>query len=159
LPVYPPNGRAIPAVSAWHSRAADSTSVSRTPCRSNVARLMALSTSAVAACCCSVSSSSRVFAASCSASVVAEASFRLTRVLFFASAERVRPSRLRPLTCDFPRLICRRPMDSVGRNANLPHLSCLAHASERPARNRNTYNKIASHQSSSSALLGAQAGL
>ena len=41
------------ALSASHSRAADSTSVSSTVCRSKVERLMTLSTSAVAVCCCS----------------------------------------------------------------------------------------------------------
>ena len=51
-------------MSASHSRAADSTSVSSTVCRSKVERLMTLSTSAVAVCCCSDSRSSlssRVF--------------------------------------------------------------------------------------------------
>ena len=51
-------------MSASHSRAADSTSVSSTACRSKVERLMTLSTSAVAVCCCSDSRSSlsrRVF--------------------------------------------------------------------------------------------------
>ena len=47
------------------SRAADSTSVSSTVCRSKVERLMTLSTSAVAVCCCerlrASSLSSRVF--------------------------------------------------------------------------------------------------
>ena len=41
------------AISAPHRRAADSTKVSRTGCRSKVERLMTLSTSAVAVCCCS----------------------------------------------------------------------------------------------------------
>ena len=41
------------AMSASHSRAADLTSVSSTACRSNVERLITLSTSAVAVCCCS----------------------------------------------------------------------------------------------------------
>ena len=52
------------AWSASQSRAADSTSVSSTVCRSKVERLMTLSTSAVAVCCCSDSRSSlsrRVF--------------------------------------------------------------------------------------------------
>ena len=52
------------AMSASHSRAADSTSVSSTGCRSKVERLITLSTSAVAVCCCSNSRSSlssRVF--------------------------------------------------------------------------------------------------
>ena len=40
-------------MSASQSRAADSTSVSSTACRSKVERLMTLSTSAVAVCCCS----------------------------------------------------------------------------------------------------------
>ena len=40
-------------MSASHSRAADSTSVSSTACRSKVERLITLSTSAVAVCCCS----------------------------------------------------------------------------------------------------------
>ena len=51
-------------MSASHSRAADSTSVSSTACRSKVERLMTLSTSAVAVCCCRDSRSSlsrRVF--------------------------------------------------------------------------------------------------
>src|SRR5882724_12820341 len=51
-------------VSASQRRAADSTSVSSTVCRSKVERLMTLSTSAVAVCCCSDSRSSlrrRVF--------------------------------------------------------------------------------------------------
>ena len=39
-------------MSASHSRAADSISVSSTVCRSKVERLMTLSTSAVAVCCC-----------------------------------------------------------------------------------------------------------
>ena len=39
-------------VSASQRRAADWTSVSSTACRSNVERLMTLSTSAVAVCCC-----------------------------------------------------------------------------------------------------------
>ena len=43
-------------MSASHSRAADSTSVSSTACRSKVERLITLSTSAVAVCCCSDSS-------------------------------------------------------------------------------------------------------
>ena len=54
----------MPAVSASQSRAADSTSVSSTACRSKVERLITLSTSAVAVCCCSDSRSSlsrRVF--------------------------------------------------------------------------------------------------
>jgi len=53
------------ALSARQSRAADSTSVSSTACRSKVERLMTLSTSAVAVCCCSDSrnsSSRRVIA-------------------------------------------------------------------------------------------------
>ena len=41
----------IAAMSASHSRAADSVSVSSTVCRSKVERLMTLSTSAVAVCC------------------------------------------------------------------------------------------------------------
>ena len=41
------------ASSASHRRAADSTNVSSTACRSNVERLITLSTSAVAVCCCS----------------------------------------------------------------------------------------------------------
>ena len=52
------------AMSASQSRAADSTSVSSTACRSKVERLITLSTSAVAVCCCSDSRSSlssRVF--------------------------------------------------------------------------------------------------
>src|SRR5262249_47940564 len=55
---------AMVARSASHNLAADSTSVSSTVCRSNVERLMTLSTSAVAVCCCSDSRSSlsrRVF--------------------------------------------------------------------------------------------------
>ena len=48
-----PLRRAIPAMSAPHNRAADSTSVSSTICRSKVERLMTLSTLAVAVCCCS----------------------------------------------------------------------------------------------------------
>ncbi len=51
-------------MSASHSRAADSTNVSSTVCRSKVERLMTLSTSAVAVCCssdCRSSLSSRVF--------------------------------------------------------------------------------------------------
>ena len=43
---------ASPPLSASQSCAADSTSVSSTGCRSNVERLMTLSTSAVAVCCC-----------------------------------------------------------------------------------------------------------
>ena len=86
------------------------------------------------------------FAASFFADIAADASLRPTRVFAFSGAERIRPPRLRPFAFDSPRLICRRPMDSVGRNANLSHLSCLAHASERPARDRNTYNKIASRR-------------
>ena len=56
--------RAIAAISASHSRAADSVSVLSTGCRSNVERLITFSTSAVAVCCCSDSRSSfssRVF--------------------------------------------------------------------------------------------------
>ena len=56
--------RQMIAMSASHSRAADSVNVSNTVCRSNVERLMTLSTSAVAVCCCSDSRSSlssRVF--------------------------------------------------------------------------------------------------
>src|SRR6516164_1982471 len=59
-----PFGRANAAMSASHRRAADSTSVLSTLLRSNVERLMTLSTSAVAVCCCSDSRSSlssRVF--------------------------------------------------------------------------------------------------
>ena len=48
------------ARSASHSRAADSTKVASTACKSNVERLMTLSTSAVAVCCWSASVSSRV---------------------------------------------------------------------------------------------------
>ena len=48
------------AISARTSRAADSTNVSSTGCRSNGERLMTLSTSAVAVCCSSASLSSRV---------------------------------------------------------------------------------------------------
>ena len=51
-------------MSALHSRAANSTSVSSTVCNSNAERLMTLRTSAVAVCCCSDSRSSlsnRVF--------------------------------------------------------------------------------------------------
>ena len=58
-----PFWRADGAMSASHSRAADSTSVSSTVCRSKVERLMTLSTSAVAVCCCSDSGSSRCAAA------------------------------------------------------------------------------------------------
>src|SRR6266487_3163886 len=46
------------ALSASQRRAADPTSVSSTACKSNVDRLMTLSTSAVAVCCCSDSRSS-----------------------------------------------------------------------------------------------------
>ena len=52
------------AISASHSRAANSTKVSSTVCRSKVERLITLSTSALAVCCCSDSRSSptrRVF--------------------------------------------------------------------------------------------------
>jgi hypothetical protein len=49
---------AIPAISASHSRAADSTRVSSTDCRSNVDRLMTFRTSAVAVFCWSDSRSS-----------------------------------------------------------------------------------------------------
>ena len=59
-----PFWRVIVPWSASHSRAADSTSVCSTVCRSKVERLMTLSTSAVAVCCCSDSRSSlsrRVF--------------------------------------------------------------------------------------------------
>ena len=90
-------------------------------------------------------SPARVFAVSFFASAAADASLRPARAFVFVGAERIRPPRLRLLAFDSPRLICRRPMDSVGRNANLPHLSRSAHASERPARDRNTYNRIASH--------------
>ena len=45
-------------MSASHNRAADSTSVSSTVCRSKVERLMTLSTSAVAVCCCRLARSS-----------------------------------------------------------------------------------------------------
>ncbi len=55
-----PSRRKMKAVSASHSRAADSTSVSSTGCRSKVERLMTLSTSAVAVCCCRDSVSSCV---------------------------------------------------------------------------------------------------
>src|SRR5215471_10563372 len=48
-----PLGRQMFAFCASHKRAADSTSVSITACRSNAERLMTLSTSAVAVCCCS----------------------------------------------------------------------------------------------------------
>ena len=49
---YPvPSRRKINAFSASHRRAADSTSVSSTACRSKVERLTTLSTSAVAVCC------------------------------------------------------------------------------------------------------------
>ena len=61
------------AISASHSRAADSTSVSSTACRSKVERLMTLSTSAVAVCCCSDSRSSlsrRVFSMAMTASTL-----------------------------------------------------------------------------------------
>ena len=44
-------GRKINALSASHSRAADCDQRSSTVCRSNVERLMTLSTSAVAVCC------------------------------------------------------------------------------------------------------------
>ena len=53
-----PSGWKMAASYASHSRAADSTSVLSTICRSNVDRLMTLSTSAVAVCCCSDSRSS-----------------------------------------------------------------------------------------------------
>ena len=59
-------------MSASHRRAADSTSVSSTVCRSKVERLMTLSTSAVAVCCCSDSRSSlssRVFSMAMTACV------------------------------------------------------------------------------------------
>ena len=49
--------RVIAAISASHSCAADSASVLSTVCRSNVERLITLSTSAVAVCCCSDSRS------------------------------------------------------------------------------------------------------
>src|SRR6516162_10734457 len=54
----------MPAISASHRCAADSTSVSSTVCRSKVERLMTLSTSVVAACCCRASLSSRAIRAS-----------------------------------------------------------------------------------------------
>ena len=54
-----PVWRATAAMSASHSRAADSTSVSSTGWSSKVERLMTFSTSAVAVCCCNSSSSSR----------------------------------------------------------------------------------------------------
>jgi hypothetical protein len=49
----------IEALSARHSRAADSTRVSSTLCKSNTERLITLSASAVAACCSRASLSSR----------------------------------------------------------------------------------------------------
>src|SRR5712671_6571597 len=48
----PPFCRVMVALSASHSRAADSTNVWSTDLRSKVERLMTLSTSAVAVCCC-----------------------------------------------------------------------------------------------------------
>src|SRR6516225_6131015 len=127
-----PSYRLMPAASASQSRAADSVSVLSTACRSKVERLITLRTSAVAACRCSASSNARVFVASSLANAVADTFADLVRVLVFASAERIRLPRLRSFAFDSPRLICRRPMDSVGRNANLAHLSRPAHASERP---------------------------
>ena len=93
-----------------------------------------------------VSSNSRVFAVRFFGRACRDACLRPARGFAFAGAERIRPPRLRLFAFDSPRLICRRPMDSVGRNANLPHLSRPAYASERPARDRNTYNKIASRR-------------
>src|SRR5262249_22955115 len=64
VPHTPPCCRAIVALSASQSWAADSTSVWSTACRSKVERLMTLSTSAVAVCRCNESRSSlrsRVF--------------------------------------------------------------------------------------------------
>src|SRR5262245_15707009 len=54
------------AMSASHSRAADSTSESSTACRSKVDRLITLSTSDVAVCCSRALASSRVRALTCS---------------------------------------------------------------------------------------------
>ena len=84
---------------------------------------------AVAACCRSASSNSRVFAASCSASVAADA-FRPAQFLSLAVPVWVRAPRLEPFAFDSPRRICRRPIDSVGRNANLAHLFATAHRSQ-----------------------------
>jgi hypothetical protein len=106
-----------------------------------------------------VSLNSSAFALCFFAELAADGSLRPIRALGFAPAARVRPPGLRPLAFDFPRLICRRPIDSVGRNANLTHLSCSAHASERPAHNRDTYNKtLRAIVSGSTALRGVPEG-
>jgi hypothetical protein len=102
-------------MSASQRRATDSTSVSSTACKSNVERLMTFRASAVAACCCSVSSNSRVFAWSFFASAAADVSLRPARAFVFVATDLVRPPRLKPFAFDSPRLICSRPMDSVGR--------------------------------------------
>src|SRR6516165_7396207 len=74
-------------LSAAQSRAADSTSVLSTVCRSNLDRLMSLSTSAVALCCSSASSSSR---RSRTTSSWPEADELLWRTAFGAFALRLR---------------------------------------------------------------------
>jgi hypothetical protein len=61
-----------------------------------------------------VSCNARVFDASFFANS-ADVSLRLARAFDFVAIDRVRPPRLRPFAFDSPRLICRRPMDSVGR--------------------------------------------
>ena len=77
---------------------------------------MTLSTSAVAACCAQRLVQLTGFC--CELGLRAsptDASLRLGARFVFVAAERVRPPRLRPFAFDSPRLICRRPMDSVGR--------------------------------------------
>src|SRR5262245_20572233 len=71
------SNRLMTARSASQIRAADSTSMLSTVWRSKVDLLIALSTSAVAACCTTASSNSRVFVASWFASEADEVSLRL----------------------------------------------------------------------------------
>src|SRR5262249_4700771 len=74
--------------------------------------------------CASAWFNSRVFAASWVAGD--DAPLCPARAFAFVTPERVRPPRLRLLAFDSPRLICRRPWDSVGRklDPNIPQKIC-----------------------------------
>src|SRR5262245_29359232 len=70
---------------------------------------------------------SNAFALRFLAEAVADAPFCPARVFVFVAAESVRPLRLRPFAFDSPRLICRRPLDSLGRGLKSNTLHCAAH--------------------------------
>src|SRR5262249_19745121 len=113
-------------------------SVLNTVRRSKVGRLIAFSTSAVAAWCASASFNSRVFAASWAE---ADGAFLRPAVFVFEAPVRVRTPRLGPLALDSPRLILCRP-GQCGSSANLAHLFTRAHRSPCDLRHTHLHDNL-----------------